>query len=344
MLRHSVALPAAHLRLLFVFCALAFCSALSCAQSPDDVHIVPRNKVEQRAPSSEIVPSEAAPELFSRTQPLRVTVDLVLVPVSVTDALNRSVTTLKKQDFALYEDDKAQAIRYFSAEGEPVSVAILLDVSKSMTDKIDTERAAIREFFASADPRDEYFAIAFSSRPALLAAAEQSIDDLQTKLTTIQPGGSTAMLDAVYLAESVLRSARYKRKAILIISDGGDNASRYTLRDIRRLVQECDVQIYAIGLFETFFFNTLEERMGKKWLSQITDRTGGRTITVDNRTKLPEAAAEISREIRNEYVLGYRPARAAPSRWRKIRLQVIAKFGEQPFRAYYKKGYITAEQ
>jgi Ca-activated chloride channel family protein len=343
MLKNSVVPSHARIWMLFVFCTLTLLTALASAQSEDDVHIVPRSKPTVAAPDPGIVPSDAAPGLFSRTQPLKVSVDLVLVPVAVSDALNRPVMTLAKQDFSLFEDDKAQEIRYFSKEGEPVSVAILVDTSKSMTDKIDTERAAIREFFENADPRDEYFAIAFSSHPTLLAASTQSVDDLQTKLTTVEPGGSTAMLDAVYLAESVLRSARYKRKAIVIISDGGDNASRYTLREIRRLVEECDAQIYAIGLFETFFFNTLEERMGKRWLSEITDRTGGHTITVDDRAKLPQAAAEISREIRNEYVLGYRPARAKPDRWRRIRLQVTAKFGDQPFRAYYKKGYITAE-
>ena len=328
----------------FVFFTLTLLTGFASAQSDEDVHIVPRGKPPLAAPEPDIVPSDAAAGLFSRTQPLKVSVDLVLVPVAVSDALNRPVMSLAKQDFSLFEDAKAQQIRYFSKEEEPVSVALLIDTSKSMTDKIDKERAAIRQFFENADPRDEYFAIGFSSRPSLLAASTQSIDDLQTKLTTIEPGGATAMLDAVYLAESALRSARYKRKAMVIISDGGDNASRYTLREVRHLVEECDVQIYAIGLFETFFFNTLEERMGKRWLSEITDRTGGRTVTVDSQSKLPEAAAEISREIRNEYVLGYRPAEVIPNRWRRIRLQVTAKFGDQPFRTYYKKGYITAER
>jgi|SRR5215472_2479866 len=328
----------------FVFFNLTILSSIAGSQSIDDVHVVPRTTPAKNTPGPELIPSDAAPGLLSRSQSLRVTVNLVLVPVAVDDALNHPVMTLKKQDFSLYEDEKPREIRYFSSEAEPVSIAVLVDVSKSMTDKIDSERAAIRQFFENADPRDEYFAIAFSSRPTLLAASTQSIDELQTKLTTIEPGESTAMLDAVYLAESVLRSAQYKRKAILIISDGGDNASRYTLREIKHLVEESDAQIYAIGLFETFFFNTLEERMGKRWLSAITDRTGGHTVTVDNQAKLPEAAAEISREIRNEYVLGYRPARAIPNRWRRIRLQITARFGDQPFRAYYKKGYITAEQ
>jgi Ca-activated chloride channel family protein len=147
------------------------------------------------------------------------------------------------------------------------------------------------------------------------------------------------MLDAIYLAVSELRAARYKRKAIIIVSDGGDNASRYSLREIKSLVRESDVQIYAIGLFETFFVNAIEERLGRKWLSEITDVTGGRTITVDNRAKLPEAAATISREVRDQYVLGYRPPGPSTDKWRRIRVRVNSSGEHRQLRAYYKEGY-----
>lgn len=338
MLNKFVVSPSREILSLFVFCALTFMAAFACAQSTDDVHIVPRN---EPSTAPDIIPGEIGPSLLTRAKPLRVNVGLVLVPVAVSDAMNRPVLTLKRQDFELYEDEKPQEIRYFGAEAEPASVAILVDVSKSMTDKLDTEKAAIGEFFKNADPRDEYFAIAFSNRPRLLADSTQSVEEMQSKLTTVEPGGSTAMLDAVYLAESVLRSARYKRKAIVIISDGGDNASRYTLREIKQIVEESDVQIYAIGLFETFFFNTLEERMGKRWLSEITDVTGGHTVTVDSRTKLPEAAGEISREIRSTYVLGYTPGRGIPNRWRRIKIRIFSSSAPAPLRFHYKEGYFT---
>ena len=308
------------------------------------MHIIPRADANKHVTTSDIVPTEGSGgllALYAPTKPFRVNVDLVLVPVTVTDAMERSVMALTKQDFALYENGKLQEIRYFSEETAPVSIALLVDVSKSMSDKIDTERAAIIEFFKNADPQDEYFAITFSDRPRLVASSTQSIDELETKLSSAEPGGPTAMLDAVYMAQSELRSAHYKRKAILIISDGGDNVSRYTLREIKQLAQESDVQIYAIGLFETFFFNTIEGRLGKKWLSEITDATGGRTITVDNRTKLPQAAAELSREIRNEYMLGYRPVSPVPNRWQKVKVRITASSGEHPLRAYYKQGYLT---
>lgn len=274
-----------------------------------------------------------------KPRPLRVDVDLVLLPVTVSDPMNHAVTSLKKEDFAIYEGNQQQEIRYFSTEDAPISIAILLDVSKSMSDKINTEREALVEFLKNANPDDEYFAIAFSDRPRVLADSTQSIDELEGQLLSTQPGGPTAMLDAVYLAVSKLRSARYKRKAILIISDGGDNASRYKLREIKSLVQESDVQIYAVGLFETFFFNTIEERLGKVWLGEITDATGGRTITVDNRGKVPEAAATISRAMRNQYVLGYRPTTTTGVKWRKIKVRLNSA-AEPSLRAYYKQGYL----
>lgn len=332
----------------FPFCllALALCSLSNVqAQSPDDVHIVPRTPRKAVAPAGgpDIVPGSGGIDIYSPSKPFRISVDLVLVPVTVTDLKQHPITTLAAKDFALYEDEKPQSIRYFSVEAEPMSIAVLFDVSKSMTDKIEMERAALVEFFRNADPRDEYFAIAFSRHPLLLAASTQSIDDVQEKLTSIVPGGPTAMLDALYLAQAQLRSAKYKRRAILLITDGGDNASRYTMRDIKTLVQESDVEIYAIGLFETFFFNSFEEFMGKRWLREITDRTGGRTLTIESREKLPEAAAEISREMRSRYVLGYRPVFMAPHRWRNLRVQLNSPMEGRQLRAHYKSGYYTSD-
>jgi Ca-activated chloride channel homolog len=310
-------------------------------QSTDEVHILPRDgakalKLAAAAGSSDNSRSSHNPG------PLRVNVDLVLVPVTISDSMNHTVTTLKKEDFAIYEDNKRQEIRYFSTEDVPISVALLVDVSKSMSDKIDAEREAIVAFFKNANPDDEYFAIAFSDRPRLVADSTQSIDQLEGKLLAEEPGGPTAMLDAVYLAVSKLQSARYERKAILILSDGGDNNSRYRLREIKSMVQESGIQIYAVGLFETFFFNTIEERLGKEWLGEITDATGGRTITVDNRGKVPEAAASISREMRNQYVLGYRPLSPSKTKWRKIKVRLTST-AERSLRAYYKQGYFAFE-
>jgi len=276
--------------------------------------------------------------------PFRVDVDLVLVPVIVTDAMNRPVTALQKQDFALYEGEKLQEIRYFFANDEPLSIAVLLDVSKSMSNKIDTEREALEDFFNNANPEDEYFAITFSDRPRLVASATGSIEDIQRHLTLAEPSGPTAMLDAIYLAEDQLRTAKYKRRAIVIFSDGGDNVSHHSHREIKGLVRERDVEVYAIGLFEPAPLGSVEEKLGKIWLSQITDCTGGRTVAIQKREKVPEAAAEVSRELRSQYVLGYRPTLARNGKWRKIKVRVASPSADRPLRASYKQGYISLEK
>lgn len=330
------------IRFLGVCASTLLLSCFAHGQVADDVHIFPQKSPDNVESTANPVSAESISGRNPHSKPLHVDVSVVLVPVTVSDSKNRPVTSLQKQDFALFESDKPQEIQYFSTEDSPISVAILLDVSKSMSDKIDTERDAIVEFFNNANPGDEYFAITFSDRPSLLASSTQSIDELQRKLMTIEAGGPTAMLDAVYLAESKLRAARYERKAIVIFSDGGDNASRYTLREIKSLVHESDVEIYAIGLFDKFFVGTLEEKLGKVWLSEITDATGGCTITVASRTKVAQAAATISRQMRNRYVLGYRPDVTGASRWRKIKVSVTQPETEQRLHAHYKKGYSWA--
>jgi Ca-activated chloride channel homolog len=334
-----IALTQVDKRFLFALILGGLLVGVTYGQSIQDVHVIPQTNSDRQSPIGKI----ASLNHRAQNRPLRVDVNLVLVPVNVNDSRNRPVISLKKEDFTLYEDGKLQEIQYFSAEQDPISVVLLVDISKSMTQRIDIERAAIVEFFKNAHPEDEYFAITFSDRPRELANSTQSIDEVQQKLTMVQPGGPTAMLDAVYLAVSKLRSARYKRKAILILSDGGDNASQYTMREVRSLVRESDVQIYAVGLFETFLFGAFEEKMGGKWLGEITDATGGRTITVDSKEKVPEAAAEISRELRNQYVLGYRAPKSVATRWRKIKVKVTSSATDNSLRAYYKKGYITAE-
>jgi Ca-activated chloride channel family protein len=298
------------------------------AQSVDEVHVEPRLKA--KTESSE--------------KPLRVDVDLVLVPVTVTDEMNHPVTSLQKQDFKLYEGEKPQEIRYFFENEEPLSIAVLLDVSKSMTDKIDTEREALEHFFNSANPQDEYFVITFSDRPRLVAGSTNSIEEMQRPLIMAEPAGPTAMLDAIYLAEGELRTAKYKRRAIVIFSDGGDNVSHHSHREIRGLVRERDVEVYAIGLFEAAPLGTIEEKLGKMWLSQITDCTGGRTVAIQQRERVPEAAADVSREIRSQYVLGYHPATSRDGKWRKIKIRVRSSTKKQSLHASYKEGYISLEK
>jgi Ca-activated chloride channel family protein len=271
-----------------------------------------------------------------------VSVDLVLVPVTVTDDLNHPQTNLPRENFAVYEGDRPQQIRYFSAEDSPISIGLLLDVSASMQDKIDTERTAVEEFFKNANPEDDYFVVTFNNQPRVLSDVTRSTSGIETELGLVKPSGSTALLDAVYLGVDKLRHAQYSRRALVIISDGGDNASRYKLGEIKSIVEESDVMVYAIGIFGTSPFKTFEEAMGKRWLSAMTDVTGGHTTTVKNLLMLPEECATLSRELRSQYMLGYHPSETtADGKWHKIKIVVTNPSDAEPFRSFYRKRYFA---
>jgi Ca-activated chloride channel family protein len=272
---------------------------------------------------------------------LQVDVNMVLVPVLVTDSLNRPVMGLDKLHFAVFQDEEPQEICYFSIEDTPISVGLLLDLSKSMSDKFDMERTAVSEFFKNADPQDDYFVITFANRPKLISDAAQSIEQIQSSLASQIPDGNTALLDAISLGVTRMLSAQYRRRALLIISDGGDNHSRHHRREIEKLIQESDVDVYAIGIFDSGFFKTSEESMGRRWLNEISGATGGHVIAVNDISRAPEAAAVISREMRERYILGYRPASARDGYRRTIRVQVSSSDGSMPLHTYYKTGYIS---
>jgi Ca-activated chloride channel family protein len=316
--------------LLLSVATLAF-TPLSESQSDGPLHATPGGTSMETASAD------------TRVKPLRVDVNVVLVPVVVTDAMNHPVTGLEKRNFALFDNDEEQEIQYFSIEDSPISVGLLLDLSKSMTNKFDAERSAVSEFFKNANSLDDYFVVTFSNHPEMLTEVTQSIGTIQSKLAAAIPNGSTAMLDAISVAMTRMHSAKYKRRALLIVSDGGDNNSRHKYREIKSVVRDSDVQVYAVGLFDTAFFKTFEEFMGKKWLTDIADATGGRTIAVDNIAKMPEAAGTISRALRSQYVLGYRPSKDAyDGKRRQIKVRMIhPSTSDVPLQATYRKGYVV---
>ena len=328
---NNLGFPIRRICSLLFLCLFSICVR---SQSGDEVHI---------APPAAVTRSQTVGGPQSANRPIRVGVDVVLVPVTVTDSMNRPVLGLEKQDFTLLEDDQPQEIRYLWSEDAPISVGILLDLSRSMGNKIDDARAAVGEFFKTANPEDDYFVVTFADRPQVLADATQAVGSIQAKLASATPTGHTALLDAIYLGIDKMHSARYSRRALLIISDGGDNHSRYSKQDIRRVVQEADVQIYAIGIFDSVF-KTPEEWAGKRLLTEITEATGGRTLTLNNPRRLPNLAATVSLELRNQYVLGFRPARSAGDhRWRRIKVKTTASRGEAPLQVHSKRGYLGPE-
>jgi len=337
----------------FLTAALAFSSSAR-AQSEDQVHVTPRTEAkEQMTTANELgKATDAAPipegvgELKLRAQRLRVDVDLVLVPVIVTDTLNRPVTGLDKNSFELLEDGKGQQIRFFSLEDEPISVALVLDVSNSMVNRLTVEREALAKFFENANPDDEYFAIGVSTHPVLLADSTQGIGDIQARLALMQPAGYTALLDSIYLAFNKLESARYHRKVILIISDGGENDSRFNFREIKKLAEESDALVYAIRPVEAFpMFRTIEEKLGNHLLSGITGATGGRTVSLADSDNIPGAAAAISTELRSQYVLGYHPSKdASNAKLHKIKVRMLKSRDSAPLHLQYRKQYSTASK
>lgn len=320
-------------RSLLFFWLITFCaSGFIFAQSGDDVHIVPRTESHN---------SRVAGASGSH---LRIDVEMVLVPVTVTDVKNHPVVDLAKQNFKLFDGESEGKIQYFDSEDTPLSVGILVDLSSSMGDKIDAVRQAADEFFKNANPADDYFVITFADKPKLLADTTESFEDIHAALAAAKPKGNTALADAIYMGLAKLRSAKYKRKALLIISDGGDNNSRHGLRQIKKLARESDSQIYAIDVCDApslLITQKLEERFGRMWLTDVTESTGGRTIALDNSAGIPAAAARASVELRNQYILGYRPAPATQDhKWRKIKVRVSRSESFLPLQVYYRTGYV----
>src|SRR5271166_4842562 len=201
----------------------------------EDVHIQPR--VMPSAPKEH----DIDPALKTHTKPLKVDVDMVLVPVTITDPLNRLVTGLDRDNFNLFEGKDQQEIKTFSSEDAPVSIGVIFDMSGSMSSKIERAREAVVEFFKTANPQDEFFLIAFADKPEEISDFTSSVDDIQGRLLYTMPKGRTALLDAIYLGVTKMRQAKYPKKALLIISDGGDNHSRYTEGEIKSMVKEADI-------------------------------------------------------------------------------------------------------
>jgi len=270
---------------------------------------------------------------------MKVDVDLVLVPVTITDPMNRLVTGLDRENFAVFEGKDEQVIKHFSSEDAPVSLGVIFDMSGSMSSKIERAREAVIEFFKTANPQDEFFMITFADKPEQLADFTDSVEDIQGKLVYTIPKGRTSLLDAIYLGVSKMRQAKYPKRALLIISDGGDNHSRYTEGEIKSLVKEADVLIYAIGIYD-HYASSEEERLGPALLSEVSELTGGRTFTIDNPNDLGDVATKIGIELRNQYVLGYRPKNPAhDGKWRKIKVKLLPPKGLPPLRVYAKTGY-----
>jgi Ca-activated chloride channel family protein len=306
---------------------------------PGNVNITPRTRG-AKAP-------DAADPALDRRSNIRVDTTMVLIPVAVTDPMSRFVTGLEKENFKLFEEKVEQEIAQFSAEDAPLSVGIVFDTSGSMGSKLQKSRQAVAQFMKTANPEDEFFLIQFNDRPEMVVPFTPNTEEIQNRLTFIQSKGRTALLDGVYMAMNTMKKARNPRKAILIISDGGDNSSRYTESEVKNAVREADVQIYAIGIFEPMASRgrTPEEMSGPALLGEVTEQTGGRHFAVDNLAELPDVAAKIGIELRNQYVLGFIPKNPArDGKYRRVQVKLVKTTGLPQLKPIFRTGYFAPAQ
>lgn len=269
--------------------------------------------------------------------------DLVLIPVTVTDSLNRFVLGLQKDDFHLFEDGVEQNLAHFSGEDAPLSVGLLFDESGSMDYKLRTSRGAALQLLSVLNKEDEAFLVEFADRANVSVGFTRNTEQIRRALTNIQPNGLTAMLDAINTGLLEIKKATNSRKAIVIVSDGGDNHSHYTATQIESLVREADVQIYAMGVFERGISFALppEEISGPHLLSEIADQTGGRAFAAAVPGDLPSVATRIAVELRNQYVLGYYPKnKARDGKFRKVDVHVSQPPGiGSDLKVHWRLGY-----
>ena len=285
-----------------------------CQTSINDVHIT----AQSMAP--ELPASHAS--ILEGMKVIRSSTDLVMVPVTITDNFNRPVTGLDQNNFQLYEDKKPQQIKNFSAEDTPVSIGLIVDMSGSMSNKVERTREAVVAFCKEANPRDEFFMITFADEPQLTTDFTNNPDEIQTALVTSRSKGRTSLLDAIYMGLRKMKDARYRRRALLILSDGGDNHSRYSERDVKAAVKEADILLYAVGTYDRYV-GTQEELLGPELLQSITEVTGGKAYTITNLQDLPAVTRSIGSQLRHQYVLAYRPeSRPRNGKWYKISVKL----------------------
>ena len=271
---------------------------------------------------------------------LKVDVDLVLVTATVTDQLNRYVSGLEENHFKLWEDKVEQKVEYFSAEDVAISIGVIFDVSGSMKDKITTAQNAASTFMKTLNPDDEYFLVEFANRPSVETDFTTDITKIQSKLIMAPAKGQTAMYDSVYLGLEKLKEANNPKKALLLITDGEDNHSRYTFQNVKEFVKEQDVQIYAIGIVDEWNSQLSTGHSGRAMIEELADQTGGRAFFPDSVYELEDICTKIAVELKNQYVIGYHSTNGAKDgKWRKLRMTVNPPKGVSKLSVRYKQGY-----
>ncbi|HUB33649.1 MAG TPA: VWA domain-containing protein [Bryobacteraceae bacterium] len=272
---------------------------------------------------------------------LRVDSALVLIPVTVTSQIGAPVTGLTQDSFRVFEDRVEQKISAFYTEDAPVSVGFLLDASGSMRIKWHKTIEAASAFFQTSGPQDEFFLVEFNDRAKLVLPFTFNADEVCAQIARSRPSGRTSLVDAIYLAVAQMKHARYPRKALVIVSDGGDNWSRHSVREMKRALVESDVQVYAMGIFDYDYEHNhpVEERDGPEFLDEVTSMTGGQDFVVGSVEELPSISQRLGRELRSQYLLGYYPTDSAhDGKYRQVQVKLAIPDG-QNFHTTYRHGY-----
>jgi VWFA-related protein len=320
---------------LFIACIpLLLCPSGTAFQSPSpDEHLTIAMRAAPR-PVTELPPAN-----------LRVDTSLVLIPAHVTTPLGLSVTGLDKANFRISEDNVEQTITHFAKDDVPLSIGLVFDASASMRSKMHKSSEAAAAFFKTANPEDEFFLVEFNERPHLAIPFTFDSDELYRRITHARTIGRTSLLDAIHMAIQQMKKATNSRKAIVIVSDGGDNCSRYSVGQIKNALLESDVQVYAMGIFDfddSGKKRPPEEVNGPRLLNELAELSGGRHYPIDDLNDLPRISERIGLELRTQYLLGYSPTNLErDGKYRKVKLDLAPPEGMPALRVQYRQGYFA---
>lgn len=278
-----------------------------------------------QVPELDIRAPRSSAEAF-RSPDMRVDVDLVLLPVIVTNRAGVVVQGLQASSFTVLEDKTPKPIISFGSEDVPCSIGVVVDLSGSMHGKAGAAAGAMRAFFDTANPEDEAFLLTVSTQPATLSGFTQDFGNLESQLSNSRAGGATALVDTIHLALERLHAAHNPRRALLVISDGMDNHSRYSEMELLHYAEEADIQIYTIGMTPSGAnkkpIELTEERSGLAFLDHLAERSGGLSFTLASYENPVPIASRIGRAIREQYLIGYRPSPGEPGKWRSVNVKV----------------------
>jgi len=273
--------------------------------------------------------------------PVITNTDLITFTVTVTDIYGRFVSGLSKNAFSIFDEKQQQDISFFSDEDSPVSVGVIFDVSGSMSgDKVRRARDALSHFVQTSHDRDEYFLIAFNSRAQLLMDRTRDGNAVLDKLTFVQTRSNTALYDACYLGVERVQRGTHPKRALLLISDGQDNNSRYTFNELRRVLKESDVTLYAIGILGGNDVGSSLGMEGQGTLDELAGVSGGKAFYPRSAAEMDDIFEQIALELRHQYSIGYRPPNfVSDGKWHKIKVKVAPPRGLPRLFVRSKEGY-----